>query len=188
MTTETADILRRPRRDASSRLLWALPVLRIATGLVFLWPFLDKLLALGFATGRNPRSGAVQLFGPDSWLNGGSPTKGFLSFGVKGPLASAFHAMAGTPVVDLLFMAGMGGVGIALVLGIATRIATVAGIALMLLLPIAVWESPNNPIVDEHLVTALVLIALAAVPDARRFSLDARWQRLSVVRRFAALR
>lgn len=186
MTTETATRRVAPVDAAVSAT--GLPLLRIVMGVVFLWPFLDKLLGLGFATGRDPKSGAVRLFGADAWINGGSPTKGFLAFGVKGPFAPAFHSMAGMAVVDWLFMLGMGGVGIALLLGIATRITTVAGIALMLTLRLAVWESPNNPIVDEHIVFAVVLAAITGLPSARRWSLAERWQQLPIVRRLPVLR
>ena len=164
------------------------PLLRIAMALIFLWTFLDKTFALGFSTGRDAKTGAVDLFGPAAWIHGASPTTGFLEFGTQGPLAPLFKALAGNVVVDWLFMLGMGGVGVALLLGIATRIATVAGVALMVLLRLAVWQSPNNPIVDEHLVYALVLIALSLTPAARRVSLDAMWQRLPIVRRLPILR
>jgi hypothetical protein len=40
----------------------ALAVLRVATGLVFLWAFLDKLFGLGYATP-----------GTKAWIAGGSP-------------------------------------------------------------------------------------------------------------------
>ena len=46
----------------------SLAVLRIATGFVFLWAFLDKTFGWGYATTSE-----------HSWINGGSPTKGFLS-------------------------------------------------------------------------------------------------------------
>ena len=55
-------------------------VLRLAMGWTFLWAFLDKLLALGFATGRNPETGVVDRFGDAAWIYGGSPTDGFLKF------------------------------------------------------------------------------------------------------------
>ena len=41
---------------------------RLALGWIFLWAFLDKLFGLGHST---PSTGA--------WINGGSPTKGFLA-------------------------------------------------------------------------------------------------------------
>ena len=56
--------------------------LRIAIGSIFLWSFLDKAFSLGFSTGRNAETGAIALFGPDAWINGGSPTDGFLQFGL----------------------------------------------------------------------------------------------------------
>ena len=38
-------------------------VLRLAISWIFLWAFLDKLFALGFGTGRNPKTGDVDRFG-----------------------------------------------------------------------------------------------------------------------------
>ena len=58
-----------------------LAVLRIAYGVTFLWAFFDKLLALGFHTGYD-QDGNLDRFGPAAWVNGGSPTEGFLAFGV----------------------------------------------------------------------------------------------------------
>src|SRR5262249_29187152 len=63
---------------------YVLAVLRIVVGWVFLWAFLDKLFGFGYAT---PSA--------KSWLNGGSPTKGFLS-SATGPFAGVYHDIAGT--------------------------------------------------------------------------------------------
>ena len=57
-----------------------LGLLRLAIGRTFFWAFLDKLLALGFATGHDPEPGAVERFEPAAWLEGGSPREGVLSF------------------------------------------------------------------------------------------------------------
>ena len=73
---------------------WAL--LAISLGLVFLWSFLNKQFALGFATGRT-EDGRIDVLGPDAWINGGSPTSGFLLHGTDGPLASTFRDKVGTP-------------------------------------------------------------------------------------------
>ena len=59
----------------------ALAALRIAFGITFLWAFLDKTFALGFHTGYD-QEGNLDRFGPAAWINGASPTEGFLSFGV----------------------------------------------------------------------------------------------------------
>src|SRR4051812_195332 len=74
----------------------ALAVLRYATGFVFLWAFADKTFGLGYST---PSAKA--------WINGGSPTKGFLASVDVGPFQSPFHSMAGTWWANWLFMLGM---------------------------------------------------------------------------------
>lgn len=85
-------------------------------GFTFLWAFLDKAFSLGFATGRNPETGAINLFGPDAWINGASPTEGFLSFGLhtKDPFLSFYQGLAGSAVIDWIYMLSMLGIGIAL--------------------------------------------------------------------------
>ncbi len=87
-----------------------LAVLRIAVGFIFLWAFFDKLFGLHYSTAS-----------ANSWLNGGSPTKGFLSNVAVGPFESLFHSFAGAGWANALFMAGL--------LGISGRIATPAIIA-----------------------------------------------------------
>ncbi len=74
-------------------------VLRIAFGLTFLWAFADKLLALGFSTGRAD-DGTVDRLGDAAWINGGSPTEGFLKFGADGPFDSFYHSIAGAAWAD----------------------------------------------------------------------------------------
>src|SRR3989338_1992051 len=74
-----------------TRYVWGL--LRLMMGLIFLWAFLDKTFGWGFAT-----------IPEKSWLAGGSPTAGFLQFGVHGPFADFYHRLAGAPPVALLFL------------------------------------------------------------------------------------
>jgi len=149
--------------------VWA--VLRIALGWVFLWAFLDKTFGLGFATERDA-----------SWLNGGSPTEGFLSFGTKGPLADFYSSFAGAAWADWLFMLGLLGIGLALVLGIGTRIAAVTGAALMVMMWSAALAPENNPFMDDHIVYALTLIVLALMGAGRFIGLGRQWEQLTVVK------
>ena len=100
-----------------------LAIVRVVLGVEFLWAFLDKTFGLGYAT---PAARA--------WVNGGSPTKGFLSRVAVGPLEGTFHAIAGAAWADWLFMAGLLGIGLALVFGIGLRIAAVSGTLMMLLM------------------------------------------------------
>ncbi len=117
---------------------------------IFLWAFFDKLFGLGFATT------------PDkAWIHGGSPTTGFLSFGVKGPFAEIFHSLAGVAVVDWLFMLGLLFIGLTLLFNKYVLWGAVAGTIMMLLMWFALLFPANNPLIDEHIVYALVLALLA---------------------------
>ncbi|MGW5157653.1 hypothetical protein ACWEPN_19445 [Nonomuraea wenchangensis] len=128
--------------------VWA--AARIALGWVFLWAFLDKTFGWGFAT---PAAKA--------WINGGSPTTGFLKGTGENALGGLFTALAGQVWVDWLFMLGLLGVGTALVLGVGTRIAAVAGALMMALMWAAELPLTTNPFMDEHIIYAIVLAGLA---------------------------
>lgn len=166
-------------------------VLRIALGWVFLWAFLDKLLALGFATGANPETGAVERFGDAAWINGGSPTDGFLSFGLNttGFFEGIYSSLAGQAWVDWIYMLSMLGIGAALIAGVAVRPAAVAGIVWMALFYTAAAILPeNNLFLNDHVVYAIALAGIAAVSAGRYLGLGRRWERLSLVRRHPILR
>jgi thiosulfate dehydrogenase [quinone] large subunit len=161
---------------------------RLALGWVFLWAFLDKLLALGFATGRDADTGAVDRFGPAAWINEGSPTLGFLKFGTKGPLADFYQSFAGASWANWMFMVGLAGIGIALMLGIATRIATVAGVVMLVMMWSAALWPDNNPFMDDHLVYALVLVMLLLANAGKTFGLGRAWERLHLVQKYPVLK
>src|SRR5687768_17019113 len=57
---------------------------RIALGWVFLWAFLDKMFGLGHST-----------LAKNAWIDGGSPTTGFLGKAVVGPFKGLYNGMAG---------------------------------------------------------------------------------------------
>jgi thiosulfate dehydrogenase (quinone) large subunit len=159
-----------------------LAVLRIAMGLVFAWAFLDKTFGWGYAT---PSANA--------WINGGSPTQGFLGHLDHGPFASMFQSWAGAWWADWLFMLGLAGLGIALLFGVGLRIAAVAGTLMMLLMWAAEWPldrvtnageptMSTNPIIDYHIIFALVLIVLAVVAAGNTWGFGRKWAELPYVR------
>ncbi|WP_405952544.1 DoxX family membrane protein [Streptomyces prunicolor] len=161
---------------------YAFASLRLLTGFVFLWAFLDKTFGLGYATPSGK-----------GWIDGGSPTKGFLSSVAAGPMESTFHDWAGAGWANWLFMLGLLGVGVALVSGVALRLAAVAGTAMMALMWIAEWppakhlsdgtvSMSSNPFVDYHLIYAVVLIALAAAGAGATWGLGRAWAKLPIVR------
>jgi thiosulfate dehydrogenase [quinone] large subunit len=160
-----------------------LAVVRVAVGFVFLWAFLDKTFGLGYAT---PSAKA--------WINGGSPTKGFLSGVEVGPFESTFHSWAGTPWANWLFMLGLLGIGVALLFGVALRAAAASGTVMMLLMWAAEWplakhtsagapSMSTNPIVDYHIVYALALIAVAVTYAGNTWGLGRLWAKLPFVQR-----
>ena len=111
--------------DSGEHTTWfdrALGALRIAYGVTFLWAFLDKAFALGFHTGYD-EAGHLDRFGPAAWINGGSPTEGFLSFAVpaNNPFHGFYTGLAGQAWVDWLFMAGLLGIGVTLLTGVGMR-------------------------------------------------------------------
>ena len=151
--------------------------LRLSLGWVFLWAFVDKLFGLGHDT---PAKAA--------WVNGGSPTAGFLGHATKGPLAGLYQGFAGAAWADGLFMVGLAGIGVALVLGVGMRVAASAGALLLVLMWTAVLPPANNPFMDDHLVYALVLVGLALTAAGRTVGLGAWWERLSFIQRHAWLK
>ena len=168
-----------------ARYAWA--VTRLSIGFVFLWAFFDKLLALGYATGTDRETGAIDRFGDAAWINGGSPTTGYLS-GVTGPFKGLFEPLAGAAWADWLFMTGLLAIGAALMLGIGIRIAAASGALLLVFMWMASLPLDNNPFMDDHLVYAIVLIGLAAVHAGNTLGFGRMWARSGLVRRHPVLR
>lgn len=174
----------------------ALAALRISYGVTFLWAFLDKAFALGFHTGAivDPNTGArtgIDFFAQDqAWFNGGSPTEGFLAFGVPAdnPFKSMFNGMAGDTWVNWLFMLGLLGIGIALLSGVAMRIATVAGALMYTLMYAASVPLENNPIVEDHFIGFLVMIVLGLGAAGTTWGLGHWWGNHEVVKNNPVLR
>lgn len=117
---------------------------------MFLWAFLDKAFALGLSAGHDPETGVADRFGDAAWVNGGSPTEGFLSYAVQGPFADPYTSIAGAAWADWLFMVGLLGIGAALMLGVAMRIAAASGALLLMLMWTAVLPPENNPFTTDH--------------------------------------
>jgi thiosulfate dehydrogenase (quinone) large subunit len=127
---------------------YVVAALRLSLGWVFLWAFLDKLFGLGHETESKA-----------AWINGGSPTKGFLSHATTGPFADMYQNIAGSAWADWLFMIGL-----------------------------AVLPPENNLFMDDHLIYALVLVGLALIKAGHVLGLGAIWERLPLVQRYSILR
>ena len=159
----------------AARYVWA--GVRIALGWTFLWAFLDKMFGFGFATEEK-----------NAWINGGSPTKGFLANAATGPFQDFYNNIAGAAWADWLFMIGLAGIGIALLLGIGMRIAAVAGGILLVMMWTVVLPPEINPFMDEHLIFAGVLAGLALVAAGNTLGLGKAWAKLPLVQRLPWLK
>src|SRR6202140_2260633 len=137
----------------AARYLWA--VTRVCMGWGFLWPFLDKTFGLGH-----------QTTAAHAWLNGGSPSFGFLS-GATGPFAGFYQSIAGAGWVNWMFMIGL--------LGIGVRIAAVSGAVLLVLMWSASLPPQDDIFMDNHIIYAIVLIGLAVVGAGNTLGLGRWW-------------
>jgi thiosulfate dehydrogenase (quinone) large subunit len=164
-------------RDTSQIAPYVWAITRISLGWVFLWAFLDKLLGLGRATPAE-----------NAWLDGGSPTAGFLGNAPTGPFESFYKGLAGATWADWLFMIGLLAIGVALILGVGMWIAAIAGALLLVLMWTAVLPPENNPFMDDHLIYAMVLIGLAAVRAGDTWGLGKQWASTGLVQRYPILR
>ncbi len=150
----------------------AIGVARILMGFYFFWAFIDKTFGLGFAT---PAERA--------WINGGSPTTGFLANATaESPFAGVFAALAGNVLVDWLFMLGLLGVGVALMLGVGVRIGALAGCAMLLFMYLAEFPltltGSNNPLIDSHITDMTVMAIVFFGVYSQRLSFAGIWRRI----------
>lgn len=146
----------------------ALAAGRIVIGWTFLWAFLDKTFGLGFTTPAE-----------EAWLRGGTPAQGYLDFAVYGPFTDFFQLFSNS-FGDWLFMLGLLGIGVAMVLGAGLKIAAITGTLLMLFMYLAglpfLGEAPGtNPITDSHWIEALVLIISAATLAGDTWGIGKWW-------------
>jgi len=156
---------------------WFWGVTRLGMGWLFLWPFLDKVFGLGFTTeaGR-------------AWIDGVSPTVGFLKFGTKGPFAELYQSIAGNPLIDWLFMLGLLFIGLTLILGIGVKLAGWSGALMLVLMYTAGFIPPeHNPFLDDHLMYAIFMIGLTLVPSGHWLGLGRWWSGTKLVKDYTFL-
>jgi thiosulfate dehydrogenase (quinone) large subunit len=159
---------------------------RLATGFIFLWAFLDKTFGLHYSTGAAVAEGDPSL----SWINGGTPSQGFMSYAAIGPFKGMINSLSGVGS-DWLFMLAMLGVGVAVMLGIGLRVSAVVGAFVMLMMWVAEWpliQGSTNPLIDYHIIYALVLVLSAVLLAGDTWGLGRVWAKLSIVQRFGWLR
>jgi len=148
-------------------------LLRIVVGVIMLWAGLEKAIGT-----------------PGGWT-----AAGFLKFGTAGTLGWPF--VTGTPpkdavynplhdlwvnlagnaglmqVIDTLVIAGELAIGVALILGVLTRFASIMGALMMFLFFLAAWDFAYG-IVNQDLTYFVVFLAIAGIGAGKYYGLDAR--------------
>lgn len=166
-----------------------LSITRILIGFTFLWAFLDKTFGLGFSTCSDRETGAITVNCDASWINGGRITEGYLGSS-SGPFAEFFQNLGTQAWTDWIFMVGLLGVGLALMLGIGTRVAMVAGPAMLIMMYVShAWpgavQNATNPFIDDHIIYSIAIIAIVIL-EARyiqKVGFGEPWKRLGAVQK-----
>ncbi|MEX0984154.1 MAG: DoxX family protein [Actinomycetota bacterium] len=164
--------------------------LRLFMGWTFLWAFIDKTFALGFATGRL-EDGTIDRAA--AWVDGASPAAGVVGFALTDPFKGFYQSVTGFqmtdagPVVagwvDWVYMLAILAIGIGLITGVMTRLAAAGGIVWMAIFytATAIWPE-HNPFLDDHIVYTAVLIGLILANAGRYYGFGKAWQRLGFVK------
>ncbi|WP_061962428.1 hypothetical protein [Demequina flava] len=164
-----------------------LSITRITIGFYFLWAFLDKMFGLGFSTCRM-EDGSIEVMCERAWANGARITEGYLGSS-SGPFADFFANLGTQAWTDWPFMLGLLGIGLALMLGIGTRVGMWSAIAMLAMMWIShSWPNQGgnttNPFVDDHIVM-IVAIAAAVLLEVRyqAIGFGEKWKRIDVVQK-----
>lgn len=97
--------------------------------------------------------------------------------GIRARASAALPAsgFAGAGWADWLFMIGLLGIGVALIRGIAMRIAAASAAVMLIMMWSAVLPPANNPFMDDHILYALVVILLALIGAGTTLGLGRVW-------------
>ncbi|HEY3523414.1 MAG TPA: DoxX family protein [Candidatus Limnocylindrales bacterium] len=161
-----------------------LAALRVTLGAAFLFAGLEKVLHFDGATKPFDAAGFLK-FATTGALPGSDPKA------IVNPTHDFWVALAGNAqlmsVVNTLVVFGEVAIGLALVLGIATRFAGVAATLMMALFWVANFSFANGPF-NEQFLYAIVAAFLAYAGAGEAYGLDAIIEKTETVRRAPALR
>ncbi len=155
-----------------------LGIARILVGFSILWTFLDKLVGFGFPTEYGK-----------AWINGASPTYGYLTQGTFGILKSFFVWLASfSSLIDWIYMAGLLGIGISMIFGIANKMGSFSGFTLFILIWLSAFPPLHNPFVDEHLVYAVLFLCFYYLESGEKLGFGGKWAKSKAVKKFGFLK
>ncbi len=147
-------------------------LLRVTAGVVMLWAGLEKLIGTpgGFNVAGFFKFGTS---GSLAWpFVSGEPAKD----AVFNPLHSFWVDLAGNAAavqaINVLVVTGELAIGIALILGLATRFAAICGALMMGLFFLATWDFAYG-IVNQQLTYLVVFLTIAGLGAGKYYGLDA---------------
>lgn len=153
-----------------------LAITRIILGLMCIYGFLDKMFGLRVST---PQA---------AFINGGSPTHGYIAHAADGPLGFLFEPLANVPMfMDIIIMTSLLLLGISLTLGIGRKLGCVLGAVMMFLFYISSFPIAEHPFLDMHLIYVFLLLAFYHTNAYSVLGLEDLWKGTSIVKRFGIL-
>jgi len=158
--------------------------LRITLGAAFLFAGLEKVLHFDGATKAFDAAGFLK-FATGGALPGSDPKA------IVNPTHDLWVALAGNAgamsIVNTLVVFGEVAIGVALILGLATRFAGVAATLMMALFWVANFSFANGPF-NEQFLYGIVAAFLAYAGAGEYYGIDAIIEKTETVRRAPALR
>ncbi len=162
-------------RDKEETGRYLLAVVRILLGWIMLWPFFDKLFGLGFAT----PSGS-------GYVEGGSPSS-FVTWVTKGLFSGFYESIAGNAIIDVIFLLALLILGLTLILGFASKLTTFGMAAFLLVMYTLVVPPTDNPVVDDHIIMAVAMLAVYFLGGFDKLSINGWWKETALVKRLPIL-
>jgi thiosulfate dehydrogenase (quinone) large subunit len=152
--------------------------------LLYLWAFVSQGFGIVYKNSVTDATGKVSYgwhFSYDTsmgWITSGfthSPTASFTG-STHGPLAFIPQNLP-TGLDDFGWMFAIGGLGVALTLGICMRIAGIGGFLLNILIWFSSFPPNGNPIIDgEHMAFAFGILLLMFLHAGNRFGFGRWWE------------
>jgi thiosulfate dehydrogenase [quinone] large subunit len=160
-----------------------LAALRILLGAGFLYAGLEKVFDFA-GSGKAFTAAGFLKFGTNGSLPGSDPKA------IVNPTHDLWVSLAGNPglvsVINSLVVVGEVAIGVALILGIATRFAGVMGALMMGFITVSAWSFAFGP-VNETLLYAAVALYLAYAQAGLAYGLDAIIEKTEIVTHRPAL-
>jgi len=129
---------------------------------------------------------SIDAFCERAWVNGGAVTEGYLVYGgnVNSPFHDFFVNLGGERWTDWFFMLGLLGVGLALMLGIGTKVGAYSAGLMLFFMYLTQMPTVTNPVLDEHLIYILAVFAIVWVElKYQAIGLGKIWRKIPLVQK-----